>query len=174
MTPTTTTTSTFGDPAAMPELLHLRARRGASERLAEVFTAEQIDAAVDRAARASRCTVAVFAAAPAECWEDDGRSGACAEFVIEFFVPPASVELFHRELEAQLLLASRRYVTGRYRGDYLPCSVHAVEAGTCHQYRIATRMAADELREARWSQRRELIDALLHQARTGWREAGMA
>jgi hypothetical protein len=142
--------------------------------LATFFASGQIDTAIDRAARISRAVVAAFAAAPAECWDERHADTLAVEFVLEFFVPPPSLELFHRELEAQLLLCSPRYVTGRYRGAFAPCTLHAIPAGTFHQQRFAAGIAAEEQREARWaSDRAVLVQPLLHQARTGWREAAV-
>jgi hypothetical protein len=170
MSQSTTYFTPVPDPAPLPVIVS----SGAVERLSELFTAEQLDAAMDRAAQCSKATVAVFAAAPIDCWADqDSASGAVAiEFVVEFFVPPASQELFHRELEAQLLLASPRYVAGRYRGDFGPCGLHSISFGTFHQYRITCRASAADQRESRWCRDRLFVDGILHQARTGWRELG--
>ena len=150
------------------------AAKSAVDRLAELFTAEQLDAAIDRAARGSSSAVAVFAAAPVDCWGDGiGTEGVAAiEFVVEFFVPPASLDLFHRELEAQLLILSPRYVTGRYRGEFGPCALHSISAGIFHQYRVTCRASSDDQRDSRWSRDRLLLDGVLHQSRTGWRELG--
>ena len=157
-------------PQALPPILLLNA----VESLAQMFTPEQLDAAMDRAARCPRATVAVFAAAPIEGWADqDAAEGfAAIEFVVEFFVPPASLELFHRELEGQLLRLSPRYTLGRYRGEFATCGLHAIAAGTFHQYRITCRTSAADQRDSRWSPDRLLLDGILHQSRTGWRELG--
>lgn len=147
---------------------------GAVEHLADLFTSEQLDTAMDRAARASHATVAVFAAAPVNCRDQKSQDGASAavEFVVEFFVPPSSMDLFHRELESQLLQASTPYVDGRYRGEFAACVLHSILVGTFHQYRITCRTSAAEQRQVRWSRDRILLDGILHQARTGWRELG--
>lgn len=161
-------------PVPRPETMPAILAKGAGDRLSDLFSAEQLDAAMDRAARACSAAVAVFAAAPVDCWGDGtGSEGVAAvEFVIEFFVPPTSLEQFHRELEAQLLLVSPRYVTGRYRGEFGPCAVHTISAGTFHQYRVICRNSAAEQREGRWSRDRMFLDGILHQSRTGWRELG--
>lgn len=165
--------TTYFTPMPHPDLLPAILPRGTTDQLSELSTAEQLDTAMDRAARCSEATVAVFAAAPIDCWADPNDKGAAAiEFVVEFFVPPASQELFHRELEAQLLMASPRYVAGRYRGDFGPCGLHSISFGTFHQYRITCRTSAADQREARWSRDRLFLDGILHQARTGWRELG--
>jgi hypothetical protein len=143
--------------------------RGATtDRLGDLFTRELLDVAMDRAARHSRATVAVFAAAPVEC----PRFLAAIEFVVEFFVPPTSMEMFHRELEAQLLLLSPGYVSGRYRGEFAACALHNISSGTFHQYRITCRASAADQRQSRWSRDRLYLDGVLHQDRTGWRELG--
>jgi hypothetical protein len=160
---------------ATPGLVPSIISQSAVGRLAELFTSEQLDAAMDRAARGSRATVAVFAAAPVDCRADKDidDSAAAIEFVVEFFVPPTSLDLFHRELEAQLLLASPRYVAGRYRGEFGPCALHNISTGTFHQHRITYASSAADQRQSRWSGDRLFLDGILHQARTGWRELGM-
>ena len=70
------------------------------------------------------------------------------------------------------LLASPRYVAGRYRGEFGPCALHSISAGTFHQYRVTCRTSAADQRESRWSRDRLLLDGILHQDRTGWRELG--
>ena len=142
--------------------------------LADLFTSEQLDTAMDRAARASHATVAVFAAAPVDCRDEKtlDSGSAAVEFVVEFFVPPSSMDLFHRELESQLLQASLQYADGRYRGEFAACVLHSILVGTFHQYRITCRASAADQRQFRWSRDRILLDGILHQARTGWRELG--
>src|SRR5438445_272406 len=109
---THTTTSPLLSPDARPAASALTVSRALGQ-LATLFTADTLDAAMDRAARAAKATVATFTAAPADCWgagDDDAPGAAAVEFVVEFFVPPASLALFHRKLEAQLLLASPPYL----------------------------------------------------------------
>ena len=159
-------------PVSEPMRMTATLSQSAANRLAAIFTGEQLDAALDSAARAARATVACFAAAPVDCWadHDDATGLATIEFVVEFFVPPPSLDTFHRELEAQLLRTSPRYVTGRYQGEFAPCALQCVGGGTFHQYRVTCRASAADQRETRWSRDRVLLDGILHQARTGWRE----
>ncbi len=144
----------------------------AVQHLADLLTSEQLDIAMDRAARASRATVSVFAAAPVDHWDEKKLEGglAAVEFVVEFFVPPSSMDLFHRELESQLLQASPQYVEGICCGEFAPSVLHSILVGTFHQYRITCRTSAAEQRQFRWSRDRILLDGVLHQSRTGWKE----
>jgi len=145
------------------------ARQTHRDRLAELFEVEQLDVAMDRAARCAQATVAVFAAAPLD--RSNETESAAIELAIEFFVPPASLELFNRELEAQLLRLNPKYVAGRNRGDFGPCVLRNIPFGAFHQHRVAWRFTADQQRQARWSKDRALLDEVLHQARVGWRDS---
>src|SRR5260370_36233252 len=141
-------------------------------RLAEIFTAEQLDAAMDRAGRSAQAVVAAFAAAPTDCsviGESANGVSAAIEFAIEFLVPPCSLDLFHRELEAQLLRDSVQYVASRYRGEFAPCMVHEIPAGAFHQHRLVWRFAAERQSSLPWSRGRELVDGVLRLARLGRR-----
>jgi hypothetical protein len=159
-------------PVDLPAPKPAVASRDLFEQLGAAFTAEQLDVAIDRAARSARGTVAAYAAAPVDCW-DEREGQAAVEVVVEFFVPPL-LGSFYRELEAQLLLASPRYAAGRDGGDFRPCVLHSIGAGTFHQHRVTIGMSAPEQCAGRWSGDRALIEAILHQSRTGWREVGLA
>ena len=141
------------------------------QQLRSAFTAEQLDVAIDRAARSARGTVALFAAAPLDCW-DEREGQAAIELVVEFFVPPA-LGHFHRELEAQLLAVSPSYVLGRHQGDFMACILHSIGAGTFHQHRIGEGISAEAQRAGRWSVDRGMVEEVLHQSRVGWREVGV-
>ena len=149
---------------------HAPATANLRVRLAGLFTGDQLDAAMDRAAGASRAVVAVFAASPVDCWNEhcDGGEAAAVEWVIEFFVPPPSLEQFHRELESQLLQMSRTYVAGRTRGAFAPCVLRNVAGGTFHQYRYATKCGGLPVGDWRWSVNRDYVTGVMHQARVGW------
>ena len=152
-------------PHALPATL--------TDRLAGLFTPDQLDQAMDRAARQARATVAVFAAAPADTWNEHCTAGECAavEFVVEFFVPPPSLEQFHRELEAQLLRLSPDYLRGRSRGVFATCVLRQVSVGTFHQHRVAAKVCGLPPCDRRWSRDRGHVEGVLRQARTGWRES---
>ena len=157
-----------GDPSQRSQCLAPEA----VQHLADLFTSEQLDTAMDRAARVSHATVSVFAAAPVDHWAEKtrGEGLAAVEFVVEFFVPPSSMDLFHRELESQLFQASASYVAGLHNGEFAPSVLHSILVGTFHQYRITCRTSAAEQRQFRWSRDRILLDGILHQSRTGWQE----
>lgn len=143
------------------------------DRLAGLFTPADLDRVIDRAARACKCVVAVFAAAPAHCWNEHCAGGECVavEWAVEFLVPPASLETFHRELEAQLLRASQAYVVGRSRGLFAPCILRNVPGGTFHQHRVAAKCDGPMTdADHRWSADHGYVGAVLHQARIGWHE----
>ena len=123
-----------------------QARQAFCAQLAGLFVADELDAAMDHAARFAQATVSIFAAAPVDCWDES--ESAAIEFAVEFLVPPPSLDVFHRELEAQLLRQSPRYVAGRYRGDFGPCVIRSIPDGAFHQSRVAWRStAADQLPE---------------------------
>src|SRR5438094_774991 len=104
-----------------------------SKRLAELFSAVQLDRAMDKAARISQAIVAVFAAAPIEVV---GAEAPAIEFAVEFMVPPVSLDFFHRQLESQLAQINPRYLTARYRGEFSPCIVRCIPSGAFHQLRV--------------------------------------
>jgi hypothetical protein len=140
-----------------------------AQRLAGTFTAEQLDMAMDIAARASEAVVSIFAAAPLDCWEKN--ESVAIEFAVEFMVPPSSLDLFHRGLEAQLHRISPRYLTGRYRGEISLSVLRCIPGGAFHQHRIICGSTADDQRDARWSPDRGLVDEIVHQAQIGWRDS---
>src|SRR5258708_6834198 len=96
------------------------------KRLAELFSAAQLDQAMDKAGRISQASVAVFAAAPIE---GDGAEAPAIEFAVESMVPPVSLDFFHRQLESHLAQINPRYLTARYRGEFAPCIVRAIPPG---------------------------------------------
>ena len=143
----------------------------AREHLATLFTVADLDREMDQTSRFSRATVATFAAAPADTWNEHCTGGEwpAVEIVVEFFVPPPSLEAFHRDLESRLLRASPAYLAARSRGLFAPCILRCVPAGSFHQHRLADRRTAVHDHE-RWSHSREFIAGLLHQVRIGWRD----
>ena len=148
-------------------------RREALRReLVELFSPEQLDVAIDIAARCAHATVALFGAAPGIATRRSSglQDGVAMEFVIEFFVPPESLEDFHRELETQLVRMSPGYQLRRNVGDLERCIVQRVPAGTFHQYRIASRVTPQAVRGGRWSGGRDVVDGVLVHARSGWHD----
>lgn len=160
---------TFSTPVSHPAKLHPPLR----EHLASLFTSKDLDAAVDQAARFTQATVATFAAAPADTWNENCSAGEwpAIEFVVEFFVPPPSLETFHRELEARLLRLSREYYASRAKGLFAPSVLRCVPAGSFHQYRVTLKRTDAGHAMDRWSASRSFVDGLLHQARIGWRDS---
>jgi hypothetical protein len=143
--------------------------QASTQRLAGTFSAEQLDMAMDIAARSSEAIVSIFAAAPLDCSEKN--ESVAIEFAVEFMVPPCSIDLFHRALEAQLLRISPRYLTSRYRGEFRPSVLRCIPGGAFHQHRVVCGATAREQRDARWSLERGLVDGITHQARIGWRDS---
>ena len=146
------------------------ARRNLTARLAGLFTGEQLDGVMDRAAAASKAVVSVFAASPVDCWNEQCDTGesAAVEWVVEFFVPPPSLEIFHEALEAQLQRASRAYASERSRGVFAQCVMRTVSGGIFHQFRVAGKCSGLMSGDWRWSRDRDYITGVLHQARIGW------
>lgn len=129
----------------------------------------QLDEAVDYAARVSRATVSEFLAAPSAA---ASATPPAIEVAVEFFVPPTSGDAFARELDRALTRRSLAYAAARRAGEIEAIRVRAIPAGTFHQWRSAWKVSSRAQHEHRWSADRGLLDGLLHQARTGWREAG--
>jgi len=134
--------------------------------LADYFTVNDLDRAVDQAAQAVRAVVAEFAAVTAIA--TDGRPAV--ELAVEFFVPPATVEFFAAQLDEVLMALSVGYATARHRGAVLPPSVRPVAMGAFHQWRVAWRRNESTILDGRWSKARDLIDGVLRQSMIGWRE----
>jgi hypothetical protein len=128
-----------------------------------------LDEAVDYAARVSRATVSEFLAAPCAV---SGTMPVAIELAVEFFVPPTSDDAFVRELDRALTRRSLAYAAGRRAGDVQTIRVSVIPAGTFHQWRSAWKVSPRLQHDQRWSPDRRLLDGLLHQARTGWREVG--
>jgi hypothetical protein len=129
----------------------------------------QVDEAVDYAARVSRATVSEFLAAPSAM---RGTMPPAIELAVEFFVPPTSEDEFARELDRALTRRSLAYAGARRAGGVEAIRVRVIPAGTFHQWRSAWKVSSRSQHERRWSSDRRLLDGLLHQARTGWREVG--
>jgi hypothetical protein len=129
----------------------------------------QLDEAVDYAARVSRATVSEFLAAPTAA---PGTMPPAIELAVEFFVPPTSAEVFARELDRALIRRSPAYAAARRAGEVEAIRVQVIPAGTFHQWRSAWKVSPRCQHEQRWSSDRRLLEGLLHQARTGWREVG--
>lgn len=123
----------------------------------------QIDEAIDYAARQQRAIVSEFLAAPAS-------DNSHIDIAIEFFVPPASLDDFTRELDRALVRRTLGYSTARRASQVLPLRVVVLPAGAFHQWRVAWNIATSRQHERRWSPQRDLIEALLRQGETGFRE----
>ena len=142
---------------------------GTGEHLSDLITPQQLDEAVDCAARAVRATVATFVASPMNTFPG-GQPTTALEIAIEFFVPPDANDVFAHELDVQLLRMSLGYAQGRRRCRLAPPAVRPVPGGTFHQWRMAHRH--DDLAQHfdRWSRQRRILDSVLEQARVGWHE----
>lgn len=123
----------------------------------------QIDEAIDYAARQQRAIVSEFLAAPAS---DNSQ----IDIAIEFFVPPACLDDFKRELDRALVRRTLGYATARRASQVLPLRVMVLPPGAFHQWRVAWNIAPSRHHERRWSPQRDLIEALLRQGETGFRE----
>ncbi|HYE18954.1 MAG TPA: GH3 auxin-responsive promoter family protein [Tepidisphaeraceae bacterium] len=127
----------------------------------------QIDEAIDYAARVHRATVGEFVAAPSPV----GAAGLpWVELAIEFFVPPESVAALATEVDRALTRRSMEYAAARRSDQVGPVRVAVVPPATFHQWRVAWRIAPADTRAGRWSADRAVLESVLHQARTGWRE----
>lgn len=135
--------------------------------LVDLAELRQIDEAVDYAARACKAAVSEFLASPA-------RPGDAAtpsiELAVEFFVPPADIVVFARELDRALTRRSLCYAGARRGGDVGPMRVTVIPGGAFHQWRSAWDVSPRVQHDHRWSADRKLLDGLLRQALTGWRE----
>jgi hypothetical protein len=142
------------------------------QELFEMITVDQLDAAVDRAARLVSGTVAVFLAAPAIA--ADARAGncdrACIEFAIEFFVPPTEPADLPVALDRAISQRCSRYANARRKGEAVGPIVHIVAPGSFHQWQVAWRGAEVLPIAERWSAERSTLCNLLRQAEMGWRE----
>ncbi|HSI33388.1 MAG: GH3 auxin-responsive promoter family protein [Phycisphaerae bacterium] len=146
-------------------------RDGAPEAVGQLFAlaeAKQIDEAIDYAARVHRATVGEFVAAPSPI----GAAGLpWVELAIEFFVPPESVAALATDVDRALTRRSMEYAAARRSDQVGPVRVAVVPPATFHQWRVAWRIAPADTRAGRWSADRAVLESVLHQARTGWREA---
>lgn len=136
----------------------------ALETLAEL---RQIDDAVDYAARVTRGTVSEFLASPRL-----GTEGAPAaiDLAVEFFVPPDAAGGFAVEFDRALARRSMVYATARRTGQVAPARITVIPAGTFHQWRSAWKVSSRWQHEHRWSADRQMLEGLVRQAETGWRE----
>jgi hypothetical protein len=126
----------------------------------------QLDAAIDYAARVCSATVSEFLAAPIQ-----GDAPRGLEVAVEFFVPPGCpAERFASELDRALVRRSIEYAALRLAGDAPPLRVTALPPGAFHQWRAAWKVDRAAQHARRWADDRRLIDGILHQALTGWRE----
>jgi hypothetical protein len=98
-----------------------------------------------------------------------GPAGAI-ELAVEFFVPPISTPEFAHELDRALMRRSMPYSAARRANAIDPIRLAVVPPGTFHQWRAGWRISLSFQQERRWSLDRSLIDTLLRQAETGWRE----
>jgi hypothetical protein len=128
----------------------------------------QIDEAMDYAARVARAIVGEFVAAPAG--PAGGPAAASIEVAVEFFVPPASPRQFADELDRALVRRSLAYAAARRSGAVAALTLTVLPPGAFHQWRSAWKVDPRTQHTRRWSDDRTLLDGVLHQARTGWRE----
>lgn len=127
----------------------------------------QIDEAVDYAARVCKATASEFLAAPSVTTDPTAPS---IDLAVEFFVPPTCVNLFADELDRALARRSMPYAAARRAGDVVPLRVTVIPPGSFHQWRSAWKVLPRAQHDRRWSADRQMLDGLIRQARTGWRE----
>jgi hypothetical protein len=135
--------------------------------LGDLAELRQIDGAVDYAARACKAAVSEFLSSPARPADAPVPS---IELAVEFFVPPADITAFARELDRALTRRSPCYAGARRAGSVGPLRVTVIPSGAFHQWRSAWNVPPRVQHDHRWSADRELLDGLLRQALTGWRE----
>jgi GH3 auxin-responsive promoter len=138
------------------------------QQLFQFLTPDQLDRAVDRAAKISSATAALFIASPTEPLTIPGN--VHVELAIEFFVPPISVHELEAEVDRSLMKISADYAGAREAKLLDPASVNVVPPGTFHQWRHAWRMEEAIPPAMRWSLDRDAIDSLLRHVKLGWRE----
>jgi hypothetical protein len=133
----------------------------------DLAESRQIDEAIDYAARVCKATVSEFLASPAHPGETPAIS---IDLALEFFVPPIDDATFARELDRALIRRSMTYAAARRAGIVGPLRVTPIPAGAFHQWRSAWNVSPRVQHDHRWSADRQLLDGLLRQAMTGWRE----
>jgi hypothetical protein len=136
--------------------------------LESIAELRQVDEAVDYAARVTRGTVSEFLASPRPAHVDG--TPAAVDLAVEFFVPPDSAEAFAAEFDRALTRRSLTYSAGRRSGQLAPARVTVIPGGTFHQWRSAWKVSACSQHEHRWSADRQMLEGLIRQAQTGWRE----
>ncbi len=151
-----------------PQTCSSRAGAMPTTDLVKMLTQLQLDRAMDRAARASASTVALFIAAPLELSVTPKFTRI--EFAIEFFVPPVSMIEMETELDRGLMYESPAYKTVRRGRQLLPPSIQVIPAGAFHQWRMAWNYEEPLPANERWSSHRQTMDSLLQQIRVGFRE----
>jgi hypothetical protein len=138
-----------------------------SDQLLQLFSATDLDAALDAAARKSSAVVAEFTATVANAEID---APIAVEAAVEFLIPPESIALFAAEFDDQLMRRSLGYAAGRHRGDLGPAVVQVVGAGAFHQWRVAGRRSERLHDQTTWCLTREYLEGVMHQSQKGWRE----
>jgi hypothetical protein len=138
-----------------------------SDQLLQLFSATDLDAAFDAAARKSSAVVAEFTATVANAEID---APIAIEAAVEFLIPPESTGLFIAEFDDQLMRRSLGYAAGRHRGDLGPAVVQVVDAGAFHQWRIAGRRSDHLHDNFTWSLTRDYLEGVINQSKKGWRE----
>lgn len=135
-----------------------------------VADVRQLDGAVDYAARVCAATVSEFLAAPTDCDALPLRPPGI-EVAVEFFVPPGlGAVRFAGELDRELVRRSVEYAALRRAGHAPPLRVTVLPPGAFHQWRAAWNVDRAAQHARRWAGDRQLIDGVLRQASTGWRE----
>jgi hypothetical protein len=133
-----------------------------------LLTAADLDAALAVAAPATRAVVGEYLAAPTGT---GAPSTGAIELVIDFVVPPADPAAFAARVDAELCRRSADFATARKAGHLGPTVVRLVPPSCLHQWRHGWQLSESTQHAARFSARRDLIDAVLRQARFGFREA---
>lgn len=135
--------------------------------LATLLAAADLDAALAVAAPASRAVVGEYLAAPAPM---AATSAVAIELVIDFVVPPADPAAFAARVDAELCRRSPAFASARKAARVGPTLVRVVPPSCLHQWRHGWQQSESTQHAARFSTRRDLVDAVLRQARFGFRE----
>ena len=126
-----------------------------------------LDEAIDYAARVCHGTVCEFLAAPSRCELAGARF---VQMVVEFFIPPASIDQLADELDRAMIRRSLDYSSARRSGNATSVRVTALSPSIFHQWRMAWKIDPQDQRNRRWSHDRQMLDHILLYANDGWRE----
>ncbi len=127
----------------------------------------QIDQSIDYAARAAKSTVSEFLAAPSIL---DAGGLPWIEVAVEFFIPPHSAADFAIQLDRALIRRSMEYSAARRSDQIQAIHLTLLPPGAFHQWRMAWNIDPRMQHDNRWTPSRRMLESVVHQAQTGWRE----